>query len=106
MNLPSRSVLGVGVLALLAATACRPQKTTEDMEQESTLKKAEVVIADGKFTPEALWALGRLGEYAVSPDGKTLAYTATWYDMEQNKGWTDLFVMPVSGGQAQQCVEA
>lgn len=102
MNLPSRSVLGVGVLALLAATACRPQKTTENMEQEPTLKKTEVVIADGKFTPEALWALGRLGEYAVSPDGKTLAYTATWYDMEQNKGWTDLFVMPVSGGQAQQ----
>ena len=37
------------------------------------------------LTPEKLWQLGRLGEIHVSPDGKTVAYTVTKYNLAENK---------------------
>ena len=37
------------------------------------------------LTPEKLWQLGRLGEMQVSPDGKSVAYTVTKYNLSENK---------------------
>jgi dipeptidyl aminopeptidase/acylaminoacyl peptidase len=54
------------------------------------------------LTPEKLWQLGRLGEMAVSPDGKTVAYTVTKYNLAENKGNADIFVVPVAGGAVKQ----
>ncbi|WP_139925734.1 S9 family peptidase [Hymenobacter sp. DG01] len=54
------------------------------------------------YTPELLWKLGRLGEMQVSPDRKTVAYTVTRYNLGENKGNTDIWVVPVAGGAARQ----
>ncbi|MBX0291133.1 S9 family peptidase [Hymenobacter sp. HSC-4F20] len=54
------------------------------------------------YTPELLWKLGRLGEMHVSPDRKTVAYTVTRYNLGENKGNTDIWVVPVAGGAARQ----
>ncbi|TYZ09656.1 S9 family peptidase [Hymenobacter lutimineralis] len=54
------------------------------------------------YTPELLWKLGRLGEMQVSPDNKTVAYTVTRYSLADNKGNTDIWVVPVVGGAARQ----
>jgi dipeptidyl aminopeptidase/acylaminoacyl peptidase len=51
-----------------------------------------------RLTPELLWKMGRLGEMEVSPDGKTLLYSLTQYDLAENKGNTDLYTIPVAGG--------
>ncbi|WP_216688160.1 S9 family peptidase [Hymenobacter siberiensis] len=50
------------------------------------------------LTPEKLWQLGRLGEMQVSPDGKTVAYTVTKYNLAENKGNADIWTVPVAGG--------
>ncbi len=50
------------------------------------------------LTPEKLWQLGRLGEMAVSADGKMLAFTLTKYSLADNKGNADIYVLPVAGG--------
>lgn len=47
------------------------------------------------FTPEVMWKMGRLGSSAVSPDGKEVLYTLTYYNMGENKGYTSLYVMPL-----------
>lgn len=56
----------------------------------------------GVLTPEKLWQLGRLGEMAVSPDGRTVAYLVTRYDLAANQGNADIWTVPVAGGAARQ----
>ncbi|MEO8271872.1 MAG: prolyl oligopeptidase family serine peptidase, partial [Aureliella sp.] len=45
-----------------------------------------------RLTPERLWDLQRVGDVAVSPDGKQLAYLVTKYSLEENQGTTSLVV--------------
>jgi len=54
------------------------------------------------ITPEDLWAMGRVGSPVVSPDGSRVAYTVTWYDVEANRGNSDIWVVPIEGGEAMQ----
>jgi len=51
------------------------------------------------MTPEVLWSFGRLGEPQVSPDGQTVIYTVTYYNIEENKSYRDIYSIPVSGGE-------
>ncbi|MCL2435246.1 MAG: S9 family peptidase [Lentimicrobiaceae bacterium] len=50
------------------------------------------------YTPELLWQLGRVSEAVLSPDGTQILFGITYYDVEQNKGNRDLYVMPAKGG--------
>lgn len=52
----------------------------------------EAVVAGQRMTPELLWKLGRIGEVAISPDGKQIAYLVTNYDLGENSGKTDLLL--------------
>lgn len=52
-----------------------------------------------KMTPELLWKLGRLGEAAVSKDGKTVAYTVRSYSLKENSGKTTLHLLDLQSGQ-------
>ncbi len=54
------------------------------------------------LTPEAMWQLKRLGDPSISPDGKVAVLTVTHYDVEKNKGLTDLWLVPTAGGPARQ----
>ena len=49
-----------------------------------------------------LWQLQRVGSPALTPDGKFTIVTLTRYDMELNKGQTDLWRIPTAGGAAEQ----
>jgi dipeptidyl aminopeptidase/acylaminoacyl peptidase len=49
-----------------------------------------------------MWGLHRLGEPAISPDGKLAVVPVTRYDVAQNKGFTDLWLIPTAGGDARQ----
>jgi dipeptidyl aminopeptidase/acylaminoacyl peptidase len=55
-----------------------------------------------QFTAEKMWALKRLGDPAISPDGATAVVPVTTYDLTENKGFTDLWLLPVAGGPARQ----
>lgn len=51
---------------------------------------------------EDLWAMKRIADPQVSPCGKFVVYTLTSYDMETNKGNSDLWLVPVTGGEPKQ----
>lgn len=59
--------------------------------------KQEIRIKDKKLTPEALWAMGRIGSSTVSPDGKQIAYTVSYYSVKDNKSHTVIYVMNADG---------
>jgi len=44
------------------------------------------------MTPESLIGLARLGDAAVSPDGKQLAYLVTHYDLQENSSTVTMFL--------------
>ncbi|MBQ9587582.1 MAG: S9 family peptidase [Bacteroidales bacterium] len=90
--------IAIASVALLASCA----KKQEDVNSEKIVEKTNIEVKDGRFTPEVMWALGKMGEVAVSPDGSKLAYTLTYYDMDENKGNAEIYVMPTAGGDAQR----
>lgn len=52
------------------------------------------------MTTDNLWAFKRLGDAVLSPDGKTLAYVVTSYDMDKNKGNADIWLSDSDGKNA------
>jgi len=77
-------------------------------KQAKNEKAAAVIDKESRETPDfskgvmdekILWYLGRLGDVQVSPDGKTLLYAVTYYDYRVNKGNTELYTMPATGGE-------
>ena len=53
---------------------------------------------EGVFTPEVMWKMNRIGSSALSPDGASVVFALTKYDMAANKGQTALYLSPVEGG--------
>ena len=51
-----------------------------------------------RLTPEKLWELGRVSLQDVSPDGKLTLYSVRHYDLGDNKGTSDLYLVPTDGG--------
>lgn len=49
------------------------------------------------LTPEDLWAMERVGEPSVSPDGRWVVFTLTRYSVAENKGDSDLWLVPADG---------
>ena len=52
------------------------------------------------MTPEALWSFGRVSGVRISPDDRQILFSSSFYDVEGNTGNSELFVMPVDGGEA------
>ena len=57
------------------------------------------LTTNDRMTPEALWAMGRIGGAAASPDGKTVAYQVGYYSVKQNKSHQMLYTQTVDGKQ-------
>ncbi|HEY1647354.1 MAG TPA: S9 family peptidase [Terracidiphilus sp.] len=54
------------------------------------------------MTFEDMMQMKRLGDTAVSPDGKWLGYTVTNVDLAQNTKTAELWLQPIAGGAAQK----
>ena len=57
------------------------------------------LTTNDRMTPEALWAMGRIGGAAASPDGKTVAYQVGYYSVKQNKSHQKLYTQTADGKQ-------
>ncbi|WP_372776583.1 prolyl oligopeptidase family serine peptidase [Mangrovibacterium sp.] len=54
------------------------------------------------MTPEVLWSFGRVGNSSLSPDGKTVLFAVTYFNIEENKGYRELYTVPAGGGKVVQ----
>ena len=79
---------------ILMNTACT---TGNKEDNEPFIDKQEIKIENGRMTPEALWAMGRIGSSAVSPDGKQIVYTVSYYSVKENKSHLVIYVMDADG---------
>ena len=90
------------LLAILMSSCCQQKSSEPAVQQVVISEQPETLTAkeiDGKrLTPEILWKFGRVGEYTVSDDGKTVAYNVTRYSLTENRGRTTIWSIPVEGG--------
>lgn len=85
--------VAIGLLA-----ACKPRPEGD----KDVIGKPDIEVKDGKLSPEVLWSFGRIGEVSVSPDGKKILYTLTYYSIEQNKGNAEVYVMNSDGSDVKR----
>lgn len=84
----------VGICALCLALFAGQYGSTA----QAMIGKQNVKITNGKLTPEALWAMGRISSYAPSPDGKQIVYQVGYYSVPENKSRQVLYLLPIGGG--------
>ena len=84
--------------------ACNPATDVNVKEtgDKNLIGKSDIRIKDGRMTPEALWAMGRIGGMNVSPDGKRVVYTVAYYSVPENKSNRVVFVMNADGSDNKQ----
>ncbi|WP_430811042.1 MULTISPECIES: prolyl oligopeptidase family serine peptidase [unclassified Carboxylicivirga] len=86
-------------LAIMVFGACsEPQKN----DAANTFTNRNLKVESDIMTPEVLWSFGRVGNVAVSPDGKTVAFTIAYTKIEENKTYTDIYTLPTTGGELTQ----
>jgi len=78
----------------LGLTSCNG----DDSEKGALIEKKLVKIEKGLMTPEVLWSMGRVSGISISPDNLSVLYSVQYFDIAQNKGNKDLYVVPVAGG--------
>ena len=62
------------------------------LSAQTMIQKNNIKLSSDLMTPEALWAMGRIGGAVVSPDGKQVVYQVSYYSVKENKSHTMLFV--------------
>ena len=77
---------------------------TKDAGQsaEALIGKSDIKIEGMRMTPEALWAMGRIGEVSVSPDNQKIVYSVAYYSVPENKNNRELFTMKADGSDNKQ----
>lgn len=58
--------------------------------------------AQERMQAETLWKFGRVSEPKVSPNGKLIVYNVTRYNVSENKGNNDLWLVDINGKDAVQ----
>ena len=57
----------------------------------------ELTLQSDIMTPEVLWAMGRIGEYSISPDHQKIVYAVTYYSVPENRSGSTLYIMNADG---------
>ena len=81
-----KRLLTLAVLALLVLSHA-------NAGENDVIGKQNIKLKSRMMTPEALWAMGRIGTVAASPDGSKVAYQVGYYSVRQNKSRQVICVM-------------
>ena len=96
----SITILSMSTALLLASCASGTKEAAAD--QRPLIGPSTIQLANRQFTPEALWAMGRIGDVSVAPNGEQIAYTVAYYSVEQNRSNRELYVMQADGSNLLQ----
>ena len=89
----------IGALMALAS-----MNSTE--AQPVNIGKSNIRFTSDLLTPEGLWAMGRIGAYAPSPDGSVIAYQVGYYSVAENKSHHVLCIINSDGSSQRQLTQS
>ena len=90
----SIAIMAAMLMAGAAVTSC---SDGNDKATAPIIGKKQMTIENRRLTPEALWAMGRIGAVSVSPDAQSVVYGVSYYSVEQNKSHHTLHIMNADG---------
>ncbi len=93
------SILFFSVI-LLFFSSCKPET-----KEEALIGKIALKLQTDRLTPEVLWALGRVGEFEVSPDNKQILFSITYFDVEKDKSNREIYTISVDGKDLKQLTQ-
>lgn len=80
--------------------ACDHKKQAEAAGK--SYKTPDQKLSSDILTPEVLWSFGRLGGVKISPDQSKIVYTVTYFNKEEDRSYSDIYVMNLADGKATQ----
>ena len=86
-----RSIKSLAILVMLVMLA-NPAKAQDDV-----IGKQNIKLSSNLMTPEALWAMGRIGAAEASADGKQIVYQVGYYSVKANKSQQKIAVINADG---------
>lgn len=88
--------------AALSACSSNEDKGINQSQEPDYIGKHEIVVKDGRITPEVLWAFGRLSDIQVSPDKQNILYGVSYYSVKQDRSNRELFTIKADGSDNKQ----
>lgn len=82
---------GFSTIALAALMTCG------GIQAQTMIDKSNIKLESDLMTPEALWAMGRIGGAEASPDGKTIVYQVGYYSVKENKSRQVIYTISRDG---------
>ena len=70
------------IMACMALVGASCQKETAG---KAPISKPQITIEGGRLTPEGLWAMGRIGSVKSDIETGLIAYTVSYYSVEENR---------------------
>ena len=101
MNILNKAARAAVVLGILTTTSCTMTEN-EAISSEGYIAKSGITLEEGRMTPEALLAFGRLSDPQVSPDGKHILYGVSYTSVPENRSVRNLFICNLDGSDNQQ----
>ena len=92
-----RTMLTATVLALATVQGADAQTAAADF-----IGKQTPAFQSDRMTPEALWAMGRIGSFNPSPNGREAVYSVSYYSVKQNKSHSVLYTLNLADGSSRQ----
>ncbi|MCR5819786.1 MAG: S9 family peptidase [Bacteroidaceae bacterium] len=78
------------LLVIATMTACKQD------DSKKMISRSDIQLENDVLTPEALWAMGRIGAYSTSPDGGKVAYQVTYYSVKENRSNSVIYIQNIS----------
>ena len=78
---------------VILANQANPVIAQEDVQ----IGKQNIKLASDRMTPEALWAMGRIGAAEASADGKQIVYQVGYYSVKANKSQQKICIINADG---------
>lgn len=63
-----------------------------ECQAETPILKSTMSFKGDLLTPEALWAMGRIGSVSLNAEGTKMVYTVSYYSVEQNKSRSMIYL--------------
>ena len=90
-----KRILTIAVLALMMLG-------TAKAGENDVIGKQNIKLKSRMMTPEALWAMGRIGGTEASPNGQKVVYQVGYYNVKQNKSRQVICMMNADGSEQRQ----
>ena len=95
-----RRIALIGIVLAAVVVAAYFSMRDKNETSKVNIGKSDIKIEDGRFSPEVLWSMGRIGGVALSPDASRIAYQVSYYSVQENASHTVIYVMDENGENA------